>query len=73
MFIMLCGADQNPNPLGSIELAWNHGKTLAAEVDRILGTVPSPSARPMRTVFQNNSVELRAVHATNIRERTHGR
>jgi neutral ceramidase len=53
MFITLCGGDQNPNPLGSIELAWSHGKTLAAEVNRVLGTALSPVSSPLRTAFQN--------------------
>jgi hypothetical protein len=53
MFIMLCGGDQNPNPLGSIELARSHGKAVAVEVDRVLGTVLSPVGSPIRTAFQS--------------------
>ena len=53
MFIMLCGGDQNPNPHGSIELAQSHGKTLAAEVNRVLGTVLSPVRPPIRTAHDN--------------------
>jgi neutral ceramidase len=53
MFIMLCGGDQNANPHGSIELALIHGKTLAAEVDRVLGTVLSPVSSPIRTAFRS--------------------
>jgi hypothetical protein len=53
MFVMLCGADQNPNPHGSIELARSHGKTLAAEVNRVLGTVLSPVSPPIRAAFEN--------------------
>jgi len=52
MFIMLCGGDQNPNPHGSIELACRHGKTLAAEVNRVLGTVLSPVSSPIRAAFE---------------------
>jgi len=37
MFMMLCGADQNPHPRSSLELAQQHGKELATEVNRVLG------------------------------------
>jgi hypothetical protein len=53
IFIMLCGGDQNPNPHGSAELAWSHGKTLADEVDRVLSTALSPVTSPIRTAFQD--------------------
>lgn len=31
-----CGADQNPHPRGTVELAWKHGVEVAAEVSRLL-------------------------------------
>jgi hypothetical protein len=37
MFLMLCGADQNPHPRGNRELAEQHGGSLANEVRRVLG------------------------------------
>ncbi len=37
MFVMLCGADQNPHPRSTLELARQHGAELAAEVKRVLG------------------------------------
>jgi neutral ceramidase len=37
MFLQLCGADQNPNPRGKLEIAEQHGAALAAEVNRVLG------------------------------------
>jgi neutral ceramidase len=36
MFLMLCGADQNPEPRGTPELARQHGEALGAEVQRVL-------------------------------------
>jgi neutral ceramidase len=36
MFLMLCGADQNPQPRGTAELARKHGEELGAEVNRAL-------------------------------------
>lgn len=51
MFLMLCGGDQNPHPRGSLELARHYGKTLAAEVDRVLGAALTPLKPPIRTAF----------------------
>lgn len=36
LFMSGCGADANPSPRGSIELARTHGNELAAEVERVL-------------------------------------
>lgn len=33
-----CGADQNPEPRGELDMAVAHGKAVADEVDRLLGT-----------------------------------
>jgi len=52
LFMELCGADQNPNPRGTVELAEQHGQTLATEVDRGL-TSPLKRVRgPIRAAFQ---------------------
>src|ERR1051326_5996410 len=32
LFILLCGADANPNPRGKLEIAEHHGNELATEV-----------------------------------------
>jgi neutral ceramidase len=58
VFLMLCGGDQNPAPHGSIELASSHGKTLAEEVDRILGTMLSPVSAPIRAEFDNIQLQF---------------
>jgi hypothetical protein len=36
LFMQGCGADANPQPMGSIAIAETHGKTLADEVERVL-------------------------------------
>ncbi len=56
MFMALCGADQNPNPRSTQELAEKHGATLAGEVDRVLGGKLERVRGPIRPVFQ--TVEL---------------
>lgn len=52
MFLMLCGADQNPYPRSSLQLAQQHGNTLATEVNRVLsGRVQRVKGR-IRSAFQ---------------------
>jgi neutral ceramidase len=53
IFLMLCGGDQNPNPRGSFGLAECHGKTLAAEVDRLLSAGLQELQPPVQTAFEN--------------------
>jgi len=49
---MLCGADQNPNPRGTLEHARRYGQALAAEVGRVLGTALLPVRPPIRTALE---------------------
>jgi len=58
MFAILCGADQNPNPRGTLELASVHGKALAAEVDRVLGSELHPVQPPIRTACKVIQLEF---------------
>jgi neutral ceramidase len=52
MFIMLCGADQNPHPRSTLDLAEQHGGTLAAEVNRVLAGKLQPVRGPLHAAFQ---------------------
>jgi neutral ceramidase len=52
MFLMLCGGDQNPNPRSTLELAQQHGATLAAEVMTVLAGKMQPVRGPVRATFQ---------------------
>ncbi len=61
MFLMLCGADQNPNPRSALELAEQHGRTLADEVDRVLRTDLVPLKGPIRTAYRNIELDF-ALH-----------
>jgi hypothetical protein len=51
LFLMLCGADQNPNPRGTVELARKYGDALAAEVERVTAAPMKPVAGAIRTTF----------------------
>src|SRR5271165_3682730 len=61
MFMMLCGADQNPNPRSQLALAEQHGKTLAAEVERVTAGGMTRLKGPIRAAFQNIELEF-ALH-----------
>ena len=58
LFLMLCGADQNPNPRGTVELAQSHGSALAAEVDRVISQTMRPVNGPIRGTFRRIDLEL---------------
>jgi hypothetical protein len=62
MFLMLCGADQNPNPRSTLELAGQHGAALGAEVMRVLAGKMQPVRGPVRAAFQ--VVDLDFAHHT---------
>jgi len=52
MFLMLSGADQNPHPRSTLELAEQHGTELAAEVNRVLGESLQSVRGSERAAFQ---------------------
>lgn len=60
MFMILCGADQNPHPRGTLELAEQHGKSLAKEVDRVLASQLRPVRPRVRTAYQVVKLEFAA-------------
>lgn len=83
MFLMGCGGDQNPYPRSKVELAEQHGRTLANAVEAAL--LPEPVAlKPRLQVSQElcplnhaplpsqEVLEARA-KSSNIYEATHGR
>ena len=61
LFMMLCGADQNPYPRSKLEYAAKHGADLAAEVDRVLTGRLSPVHGEIRAAFQSVDLEF-AIH-----------
>jgi neutral ceramidase len=48
LFMLLCGADANPQPRGTYELVEKHGKSLAAEVSRVLGAPMKKIGGPLK-------------------------
>ncbi|HOS72728.1 MAG TPA: neutral/alkaline non-lysosomal ceramidase N-terminal domain-containing protein [Bacteroidales bacterium] len=51
MYMAGCGADQNPNPRGSVELAAEHGRSLAEAVNTAMKGEMKPVRPPLRTSY----------------------
>jgi hypothetical protein len=58
LFLMLCGGDQNPHPRGTPELAAQHGKTLAGEVQRVLAGGLRPVHPAIRSGYEEVKLNL---------------
>ncbi len=52
LFVTGCGADQNPYPRGTIDLAKRHGRTLATAVEAGLIANPKPLAGSLRAALE---------------------
>ena len=52
LFVAGCGADANPFPRGSIELARQHGEELAAAVEKALASSPQPVVGPLKSAYE---------------------
>ena len=71
MFLMLCGADQNANPRGTVEVSTGHGKSLAEEVGRVLAGELRPVRPPVRTAYQIVNLDFAAHQRATFEEETH--
>ena len=58
MFLMGCGADQNPYPRRNEELVRTHGRTLATAVEAALETVPKLVGGPLCTAIDDAVLEF---------------
>ena len=52
LFFMGCGGDQNPYPRSTLDLAKQHGRTLANAVEAALLTVPRPLDGPLKLGYE---------------------
>lgn len=64
MFLMLCGADQNPNPRSQVELARRYGKELADSVQAVL----SGPMQPVRGAVRSSYLVTKLAFAPQSRE-----
>ena len=53
-----CGADCNPHPRGQVELAQQHGQSLAAAVDEVLRGPLQPLRGPLKAGFEQVDLKL---------------
>lgn len=58
LFMTGCGADQNPYPRGTEELAKAHGRSLALAVEAGLQTEPKPLRGPLRLAFADVPIDF---------------
>ncbi len=67
LFLMLCGADQNPYPRSKLEYAEEHGAELSAEVNRVMAGRLQPVRGAILAVFQSVDLEF-AIHTREMFE-----
>jgi neutral ceramidase len=58
LFLELCGADQNPSPRSRMELPEQHGKELAAAVERVLAKSLPPLKPSVRTAYAVGNLDF---------------
>ena len=72
MYLAGCGADQNPNPRRTVELAMQHGKTLADAVQKVLSGEFIPVHLPVRTDLTTIDLEFSPVNPDKLKEEVIG-
>ncbi len=70
MFMAGCGADANPSPRGSLEIARRHGATLGGEVDRVLGTPLKPIQGDLSTAYRGVELPLQVLSRAEVEARS---
>jgi hypothetical protein len=68
MFLAGCGADQNPNPRRSVEMAMQHGKTVADAVQKVLSGKFVPVRPPVRTEITDVSLGFSPLNPDKLKE-----
>lgn len=63
LFLQGCGADQNPLPRRTVELAKQYGKELAAAVERVLNEQMKPLSAKLNTAYSEVELPLNAAPA----------
>ncbi|MFV0606775.1 MAG: neutral/alkaline non-lysosomal ceramidase N-terminal domain-containing protein [Niabella sp.] len=58
LFFTGCAGDQNPQPRGTVELAMQHGKTLASAVEAVIGGKTKPVFGTLKTQLQEASLQF---------------
>src|SRR5439155_3807869 len=58
LFMTGCGGDQNPYPRGQLDLAKQHGRTLATAVEAALVPQAKPVRGPLRTELEEVTLDF---------------
>jgi hypothetical protein len=58
LFVLGCGGDQNPYPRGQLELAKQHGQSLATAVEAALLPKARPVRGPLRTTLAETTLDF---------------
>lgn len=58
LYMIGCGADQNPHPRSKLDYARQHGRTLGEEVNRVLAGKLSPVKPPLAAAFRIIELEF---------------
>ena len=58
MFVAGCGADQNPLPRRTVELAEDYGRQMAEAVDEVLSSPMNPVAGAIKTAYEEIDLAL---------------
>jgi hypothetical protein len=58
LFLAGCGADVNPHPRREVKLAQQHGRSLAAAVDKVLDGALQPVSGPLEAGFERVDLSL---------------
>ncbi len=61
MFMSGCGADANPSPRGTLDIARQHGATLGGEVCRVLDTRLAPISGDLLTGYREIELPLQSL------------
>jgi neutral ceramidase len=60
MFMLLCGADQNPNPRGKVENAMQYGKELSDSVSKVILNRMDPISGPVQAAYKVIQLNFKA-------------
>lgn len=67
MFLAGCGADANPHPLGTLDLAKSHGGELGSEVCRVISGKLQPIRGPLRTALKDVDLPFQTLTKEQLR------
>lgn len=68
LFFIGCAGDQNPSPRGTLELAEQHGRELAAAVAKVVAGKTSTVGAPLRSAFVKTDLAFQPVTAQTMQK-----